>query len=411
MRLSVIAPTLNEAENLPRLVEEICLALGDSDYEILIVDDDSADLTWSVAQKISLTNPRVRALRRMQNPGLGLAVIDGFSAARGDVLACIDADLQHDPSILPRMLDELQKGAGVAVGSRHVDGGSTGEWNWFRRMESWIATKTAQFLLGITLKDPMSGYFLIWSKDFAKVKEQLNGKGFKILLEILAKLHASQIKEVPYTFRPRTLGESKLSNRVILLYVQQLWRLCSGSRHVSIRFLKSAIVGGVGVFVNLTVMILLLWLTRIRDWRASAVACLAANMQNYLLNHFWTYSERARQGWQRLRGYLSYVLMSAGGLVVTIGSYAGLVWGVARMSLVPAAAGASVFLIRLSCQFAAVLLGIRFNYAMNQAFPWSRMVRVDLDVPKTIPESSVDWSARCKGPRWTMGELNLRFGT
>src|ERR1700730_75257 len=233
MKLSVISPTLNEAQNIPALVEQLQLALGDMDYEILIVDDNSPDLTWSVAEQISLKNPRVKILRRMKNPGLGLAVIDGFSAARGDVLACIDADLQHDPSILPRMLDELQKGAGVAVGSRHVDGGSTGEWDWFRRMESWIATKTAQFLLGITLKDPMSGYFLIWSKDFAKVKGQLNGKGFKILLEILAKLHASQIKEVPYTFRPRTLGESKLSNRVILLYVQQLWRLCSGSRHVS----------------------------------------------------------------------------------------------------------------------------------------------------------------------------------
>ena len=97
MRLSVISPTLNEAECVPRLVEELERALGNISYEILIVDDNSPDGTWAIAQNISLTNPRVRFLRRMQNPGLGAAVIDGFSAAEGDVLACIDADLQHDP--------------------------------------------------------------------------------------------------------------------------------------------------------------------------------------------------------------------------------------------------------------------------------------------------------------------------
>ncbi len=107
MRLSVISPTLNQAECVPRLVEELERALGDIDYEILIVDDNSPDGTWSVAQDISLTHPRVRSIRRMQNPGLGAAVIDGFSDAEGDVLACMDADLQHDPSILGRMLEEL----------------------------------------------------------------------------------------------------------------------------------------------------------------------------------------------------------------------------------------------------------------------------------------------------------------
>ena len=242
MRLSIISPTLNEAETVPRLVEELERALADISFEILIVDDNSPDGKWSIAQNITLTNPRVRSLRRMQNPGLGAAVIDGFSAAKGDVLACIDADLQHDPSILPRMLEELQHGADIVVGSRHVDGGSTGEWGRLRRVQSWIANKMAQFLLGVRLKDPMSGYFLVWRKDFDEIREHLNGKGFKILLEILSNLHASKIKEVPYTFRPRTQGQSKLSWRVILQYVQQLWRLCSTSQRVSMRFVKSVVV-------------------------------------------------------------------------------------------------------------------------------------------------------------------------
>jgi dolichol-phosphate mannosyltransferase len=368
MKLSVISPTLNEAGNVPRLVEQIERALGDIDYEILIVDDDSADLTWSISQEISSTNPRVRTLRRMQNPGLSVAVIDGFSAAEGDVLACIDADLQHDASILPRMLEELLKGTDVVVGSRHVDGGSTGEWSWLRRLQSWIATRIAQFLLGIELKDPMSGYFLVWRKDFVEVKEQLDGKGFKILLEILARLHTSKVKEIPYTFGARTHGESKLSSKVILLYIQQLWQLCSESRRRSVRIVKSAVVGGIGVFINLAVMALLLRLTKVRDWRASAIASLVANLHNYVLINFQIHADRLHKEFRKLDDYLSYLLVSAAGLAVTTGSYAGLVWGLAHTSRVQGGLAAHAFLIRLSCQFIAVLLGVGFNYAMTKVF-------------------------------------------
>ena len=177
----------------------------------------------------------------MQNPGLGAAVIDGFSAAEGDVLACIDADLQHDPLILARMLEELQDGADIVVGSRHVAGGSTRGWNRLRRVQSWIANKMAQLLLGIRIKDPMSGYFVVWRKDFYQIREQLNGTGFKILLEILSKVQDSRIKEVPYTFRPRTRGQSKLSGVVVLQFIHQLWRLCGSSRRHSVRSMKSVI--------------------------------------------------------------------------------------------------------------------------------------------------------------------------
>jgi len=367
MKLSVISPTLNEAENVSRLVEQLEGALGDIDYEILIVDDDSPDLTWSIAEKISSTNPRVRTLRRMQNPGLSVAVIDGFSAASGDVVACIDADLQHDPSILPRMLDELQ-GVDVVVGSRHIDGGSTGKWNWLRRLESWIATKTAQFLLGVKLKDPMSGYFLVWRKDFVAVKEHLDGKGFKILLEILARLHGSRVKEVPYTFRPRTHGESKLSSKVVLLYIQQLWRLCSTSRHFSVRLLKSAVVGGIGVFINLAVMALVLKLTKVRDWRASAIASLVANIHNYALINIQTHADRSHREFRRLEGYISYLLVTAAGLVLTTGSYAALIASLARTPLLRGGAAAPGFFIGVSCGCVAILIAGWFNYTVNEVF-------------------------------------------
>jgi dolichol-phosphate mannosyltransferase len=202
----------------------------------------------------------------MKKRGLGVSVIDGFSAATGEMLACIDADLQHDPSILPRMLQELQNGMDVVVGSRHAEGGSTGEWNRWRRLESWIATRTAQILLGFNLKDPLSGYFLIWREDFSEVKNELNGKGFKILLEILARLHVSKVKEVPYRFRPRTIGESKLSGKVVLQFVRQVWQLSAERRHLSVRFTKSTLVGGIGTFIHFTTTPLWLALAKLRNW-------------------------------------------------------------------------------------------------------------------------------------------------
>ncbi len=385
MRLSVISPTLNEAENVPRLVEQLSLALRDIDHEILIVDDNSPDLTWRVSQDISATNPRVRTLRRTQNPGLSAAVIEGFSAAHGDVLACIDADLQHDPSILPRMLDEFQKGADVAVGSRHVDGGSTGEWGRWRRLESWLATRMARLLLGIRLKDPMSGYFLLAREDFDGVKDGLNGEGFKILLEILSGLQTSKVKEVPYTFRPRSKGESKLSSRVILQYFRQVWRLCSSSRHHSIRFLKFAIVGGIGVLINLVVMALLLKLIRIDDWRASAIASMAANVQNYALHRVWPIVAGARKSLLGPAGYFSYLLMSAAGLVVTTVSYGGIRWSLVHVPLLSYGAAAPVFYAAMACQFVAILLGIRFNYALNRMFDWPDLRRLNLQVPAKNP--------------------------
>jgi dolichol-phosphate mannosyltransferase len=386
MKLSVVSPTLNEAENVAQLVDELSLALGGVDYEILIVDDNSPDLTWSVAQKIAETNPRVRTLRRMENPGLGMAVIDGFSAARGDIIACIDADLQHDPAILSKMVAEFDKGAEVVVGSRHVEGGSTGNWGRLRRLQSWFATRTAQVLLGIRLKDPMSGFFLVSRENFHEVKESLNGNGFKILLEILAKLNAARVMEVPYVFRSRTKGQSKLSNRVIWQYLQQVWRLYSVSRQLSNRALNSAVVGGIGVFVNLAVMALLLKLTNIFDWRASALAGLAANLQNYAMQCVWTFLAGANEDYKKPEGYFSYLPMSAAGLVVATVSYAGLGW-LAHLPLTAHRDTAAWFFYgRLACQFVAVLLGIGFNEMLNKVFTRADVVRPSLEPP--VPSSN-----------------------
>ncbi len=389
MKLSVISPTFNEAENIPRLVEQLGQALSHIDYEILVVDDNSPDLTWSVAEQISLTNPRVRVLRRTCNPGLGSAVIEGFCAAKGDAVACIDADLQHDPGILPKMLEELCEGSDAVVGSRYVNGGGTGRWNWQRRFASWTATKMAQILVGVNLKDPMSGYFLMWRKDFARVQSELNGNGFKILLEVLAKLQPSVVTEIPYTFGLRKFGQSKLSRKIVLQYLTQLLRLSKASRLASDRFLKFAAVGSIGVIVNLAVMTLLLHLTSWNDWQASAVASILANVHNYVLNNIWSFADRTHRGLRVLKGYLSYLGMSAVGLGMTTAAYAGLTWSLTQLSILQNGTEGFASVFRLICQFIAVALGVYSNYEMNKFITWPDIARSSVHAPKQPPRSAL----------------------
>jgi dolichol-phosphate mannosyltransferase len=225
MRISVVCPTLNEVESIPALLEELETALRGMNYEIIIADDNSPDRTWAVAEGIGRTDKRVRVVRRLRNPGLGWSVIDGFKLASGDIIACMDADLQHDPAILPQMLEELCKGSDLVVGSRYIAGGSTGGWDFQRKAESWLATKLARCFTGIKISDPMSGFFALRRNDFLRVSERLDGRGFKILLEIAIHMPGAHISEIPYSFRKRRSGKSKVSRTVVFAYLSQLWRL------------------------------------------------------------------------------------------------------------------------------------------------------------------------------------------
>jgi dolichol-phosphate mannosyltransferase len=371
VKLSVIAPTFNERENVKELINRVGDAIQNIPYEIIIADDDSPDLTWLVAEETSASDPRVHVLRRMQNHGLGAAVIDGFSIARGEILACIDADLQHDPSALRKMLERFAGGADVVVGSRYVAGGSTGNWNWFRRMESRIATRMARIFLGVKLSDPMSGYFLMRRSDFLRIRPELQGRGFKILLEILVKLRPGIIEEVPYTFRTREKGESKLSSKVVLQYVQQLWGLSRLRKLLPDRFIKFSFVGCTGIVVNLGVMTLFFWLNGSRSWVASGVASLIANMSNYGLNNIWTFSDRLHRGIGLMKGYFLYLLMSTVGLGITTASYMGLTSILVRFS--PEKFDSSGLAILLLCQFLSISFGSYSNYLLNSLVTWPHL--------------------------------------
>lgn len=368
MKVTMVAPTYNEAENVPSLVHEVDTVLSGIDYELLIADDDSPDRTWAVAQELATRNPHIRVLRRTADRGLSPAVIEGILSSSSDYVGVIDADLQHDPAILQQMIAALDAGAEIAVASRYVGGGGTGTWNAARRFQSWVATKLAQTFLGVQLTDPMSGYFIMRRSDFIRIHKQLDSSGFKILLEIIARLGPSRLEEVPYTFRERVAGQSKLSSKVVLQYLGQLWKLSSVSRYMSVRFIKFAIVGASGTLVNLCAFLGFAELFGLRDWRISALATLFANLTNYIFNNAWTFVDRGHRGWSLLRGYVSYLGFSLVGLCASTLTFAGLTR--AYIHLHPLQRSTESYVLALGFQFIAILVGTVFNYELTSRFTW-----------------------------------------
>jgi dolichol-phosphate mannosyltransferase len=369
VKVTIVSPTYNEAENLPRLVRDVSAALSGIDYELLIVDDDSPDRTWAVAHELAAHNPRIRVLRRTKDRGLSQAVIEGFLSSSSEYVGVIDADLQHNPAILPQMIAALDSGADIAVASRYVEGGGTGTWNASRRFQSWVATKLAQTFLGVELSDPMSGYFILPRDAFNRIHKQLDSKGFKILLEIIARLAPSRLAEVPYTFGERVAGQSKLSSKVILQYLEQLWKLSSVSRYMSVRFVKFALVGASGTVVNLCAFLAFARLLGLRDWRISALATLFANLTNYAFNNAWTFRDRAHGGWSLWRGYVSYLGLSLVGLLASTLTFAGLTHGY-EVYLHPVPPSKESYILALGFQLIAILIGTVFNYELNSRFTW-----------------------------------------
>jgi dolichol-phosphate mannosyltransferase len=218
-----VAPTYNEAAGITDLVHKVDQALEPSgiNYELIIVDDNSPDGTADLAERLGMEFP-VRVLRRPGKLGLSSAVTDGWKIAKGSVLGVIDADLSHDPKLLPSLLASITDGAAeVAVGSRYIPGGGMGNWPLSRQIVSQVAVWMGSVICPV--KDVTSGYLLLRKEVLEGV--HLNPIGFKIGLEILVRCLYRNFVEIPYTFQDRDKGQSKLSLKVIGQYLVQLGQL------------------------------------------------------------------------------------------------------------------------------------------------------------------------------------------
>lgn len=357
LEVAVVVPTLNEAANVEKLIEKLSVVLAGRGWEVVFVDDNSPDGTSDLVRRIGRTSRHVRVVQRVGRRGLSSAVIEGILATAAPVIAVMDGDLQHSEDALPRLIDAIEKGdAEIAVGTRYVDGGGTGDWDKSRVAMSRLATRAGQIALGTNVSDPMSGFFAVRRDAFERALPRLSAIGFKILLDILASSPtALKVAEVPYTFRTREAGESKIGVRVIAEYAELIADKTIG-RFVPVRLLKFLMVGGLGVFVHLAVLRALLgfgdsFLT------AQTGAVMVAIAFNFFLNNSFTYADRKLKGWKLLGGLASFYAISALGAVANIGIGTWMAghderWWVAGV--------------------AGVLVGAVWNFAMSSALTWRK---------------------------------------
>jgi dolichol-phosphate mannosyltransferase len=356
--LSVVVPTFNERDNVPKLYRKLEAALSGIAWEVIFVDDNSPDGTWKVVRELARKDGRVRCIRRIGRRGLSGACIEGILASSAPYAAVMDADLQHDETRLPKMLSLLEQGnADLVVGSRYIEGGSAESFNRHRAGASALATEVAKRALGVRIADPMSGFFMIRRDRFEQLAPKLSTQGFKILLDIVASAHGGlRTAEVPYTFGSRLHGESKLDSMVAMDFLGLVLAKFTNDL-VSLRFLLFAMVGGSGLFVHLATLFVGLKLFDLPFAEAQGLGAFVAMTTNFILNNFLTYRDQRLKGFAILGGLLAFYLVCSVGLFANVG----VAFSVYDQEPIWWLAGA-----------AGALMGVVWNYAMSGLFVWRK---------------------------------------
>lgn len=354
--LTVVIPCFNEAANVAPMVARLDAALQGIAWEAIFVDDDSPDGTAAIARGIAARDGRVRCIRRIGRRGLASACIEGMLASSAQYVAVIDGDLQHDETIMPRMLEALRSNqADIAIGSRHVEGGELAEgFSSLRRKISDGGTALAQAMLPVKVADPMSGFFMLPRALFEVTAPRLTGRGFKILLDILLSADRKlRVVEVPYAFRARTAGESKLDTTVLLEFLALLLDKAFGGL-LPLRFMSFALVGAVGVLVHLAVLSAIIHAVPFvtAQWIATFVAMTA----NFWLNNRITYRDVKLRRAALWRGLALFYIVCGFGAVANV--------GVAALLLADDLAG-----WRWAGAAGALLTGV-WNYAVSSTLVW-----------------------------------------
>jgi dolichol-phosphate mannosyltransferase len=317
--VTVVIPTFNERHNVPILVDRIADALAGVAWQAIVVDDDSSDGTAAVVKAMSRVDPRIVCLHRIGRRGLAGAVLEGVMASAAPYVAVIDADLQHDETLLPRMLSVLRtQDADLVIGSRYLNvDGSVHGLSPLRKLGSSLANALARHVLKANVSDPVSGFFMIRRELVESVAPKLSRQGFKILFDIIASQpRPLAIVELPYAFSERASGVSKLDRRVVIEYAGLILTKATGSL-LSPRLLMFGLVGTSGVAVQLG---MLSWMLRLGPpfWVALSIAAVTAMTSNFLINNAVTYRDRRLRGWKLLTGYVRFFGLCSVGLVANV---------------------------------------------------------------------------------------------
>lgn len=358
VELSVVVPTFNERGNVGRLVAALDQALKGISWEVIFVDDDSPDETARAVIDLAAEDSRVRCLHRIGRRGLSTACIEGMLASCAPYMAVIDGDLQHDETKLPEMLALLRADeCEIVVGSRYVDGGGIGEWDSERASQSRLATRVAKRVLKADLSDPMSGFFMLKREVLDNSVRKLSGIGFKILFDIFASSPGKlRYREVPYTFRTRSEGESKMDTQAVWDYGMLILDKLVG-RYVPVRFVAFTMVGGVGVAVHMAVVAALYVWQEMGFVASQAIATYVAMTFNYAVNNSLTYRDRQLKGWGWWKGLVSFTLACSVGALANVG-IASYIFESQSQWLLAAGAG--------------ILVGAVWNYAVTMVYTWNK---------------------------------------
>jgi dolichol-phosphate mannosyltransferase len=355
--LAIIVPTLNEAGNVRPLLDRLEAALAGIAFEVIFVDDDSSDGTPEIIREAALARPNVRCLRRIGRRGLASACIEGMLATGAPHLAIMDADLQHDETVLRRMYETLagHPEIDLVVASRFAPGASCGALSHGRAWLSRIGNALTRAMVRAKLSDPLSGFFVLRRALLDEVVHSLSGHGFKILLDILASSRRRPaLIELPLKFRERHSGQSKLDLLVALEFAMLLADKTLG-RIVPIRFVVFVLVGLFGLVVHLAFLAAALKLGELPFYWAQALAIWAAMTVNFTLNNKITYRDRQLRGRAFAKGLLSFYLACAIGAVINL-QIAELIYHHGAIWPIAGALGA--------------IVGSVWNYGITSTFTW-----------------------------------------
>jgi dolichol-phosphate mannosyltransferase len=317
--LSIIVPTMEERDNVVPLLKGLETVLKGLDYEVVFVDDDSRDGTSDLAREIAQANPRVRVLQRIGRRGLASAVIEGMLATSSPYLAVMDSDLQHDESILPAMLEKLtQERLDMVVATRHIEGGSVGAMSPFRVGLSRLGRRLSALICRTNLSDPMSGYFILTRDYLNEVAWSVSGIGFKVLLDLVVSARRPvRLGEVPFKFRQRLAGESKLDILVSIEYLELLADKLVGN-FVPASYVIFGLAGSIGVLWHLSLVRLLRVVEGMDLARAQLLSSGLVIGINFVMNNWMTFRRARLSGWNFVKGMLIFYVACSVGLFLNL---------------------------------------------------------------------------------------------
>jgi dolichol-phosphate mannosyltransferase len=358
VELAVVIPAYNERENIAPLLVALETALVGIEWEVIFVDDNSPDGTAETIRTIAIADRRVRVLERIGRRGLSSACIEGMLSTPAPYIAVLDADLQHDESILPEMLHRMKaKQLDIVVGSRKAVGGSMGDFSSTRVWLSNLGTKIGRLIQHCEISDAMSGFFLIDRNFFREVVHRLTGAGFKILLDLAASSpRPVRLEEVPYHFRARHRGDSKLDANAELEYLFLVVDKLVG-RYIPTRFAVFVLVGSLGLVIHLCTLGLLYYRAHEDFVVSQMLATILAMTFNFFLNNFVTFRDRQVKGWRLLSGLLTFYLACSVGALTNI-TFAGFMLN----------SGAPWYVAGIS----GMAISSVWNYGVNTVFTWRR---------------------------------------